>query len=119
MLSFPPVVFARSAGCLIAQTYISSNPAMGLFLLSPPLNNIEMESSRSQDGLPALPTRLTEFNFEPFFPIAIMATAERMELLMKSNQLAQASAVRKYVVKSLQGQQAYNDVQNWFDNIGI
>jgi len=119
MISFPPVVFARSAGCLIAQTYISSNPAMGLFLLSPPLNNMEMESSRSQDGLPVLPTRLTEFNFEPFFPIAIMATSERMKHLMKSNQLARASAVHKYVVKCLQGQRAYNDVQDWLDDIGI
>jgi len=112
-------MFARSAGCLIAQTYISSNPAMGLFLLSPPLNNIEMESSHSQDGSPILPTRLTEFNFEPLFPIAIMATLERMDLLVKSNQLAQALMVHKYVVKCLQGQQAYNDVQNWLDDIGI
>lgn len=119
MIPFPPVVFARSAGCLIAQTYISSNPATGLFLLSPPSNNTEIESSRSQDGLPVLPTRLAEFNFEPFFPIAIMATSERMELLMKSNRLVQASEVNKYAVQDLQDQQAYNDIQNWLDGIGI
>ncbi|KAF5356047.1 hypothetical protein D9756_003906 [Leucocoprinus leucothites] len=119
MIPFPPVVFARSAGCLIAQTYISSNPATGLVLLSPPANNVEMASTHCQYGLPILPTHLAEFDFEPNFPIAVMATLARMRVLEKLNRLTRDSQVDMFTVDSLEGQQAYNNIQNWLDKLGI
>lgn len=119
MIPFPPVVFARSAGCLIAQTYISSNPASGLVLISPPADNVELEGAHGQDGSPMLPNTLTEFDFEPYFPIAVMATPERMKILEGSNRLVREPEVDKLTVHDLEGQQAFNDIQNWLDKLGI
>ncbi|KXN89877.1 hypothetical protein AN958_04881 [Leucoagaricus sp. SymC.cos] len=119
MIPFPPVLFARSAGCLVAQTYISSNPASGLFMLSPPTGNAELESLRSRDDLSMLPTRLVEFDFEPYFPIAIMATLKHMDALKKSNRLVQVQQVDKILVDDLEGQQTFDHIQNWLDKLGI
>ncbi|KAF9452616.1 hypothetical protein P691DRAFT_803732 [Macrolepiota fuliginosa MF-IS2] len=119
MIPFPPVIFARSAGSLIAQTYISSNPASGLVLISPPVNNTELENLRGRDGPPLLATKLTEFDFEPYFPIAVIANPERMRILGKANRLVQEPEVDKFTVDDLEGQQAFKEVQNWLDKLGI
>lgn len=119
MIPFPPVVFARSAGSLIAQTYISSNPASGLVLISPPVKNAELEHIRGQDGSPLLATKLTEFDFEPYFPIAVIADPGRMRTLEKTNRLVQEPEVDKFTVDDLEGQQAFKDIQNWLDKLGI
>ncbi|KAJ3567367.1 hypothetical protein NP233_g6412 [Leucocoprinus birnbaumii] len=119
MIPFPPIIFGRSAGCLIAQTYISSNPATGLVLLSPPANNTELGSVQAHDNSPILPTPLGEFDFEPYFPIMVMATSERMKVLKGLNRLAKNPEVDKFTVNTLEGQQAYSDIQNWLDKLGV
>lgn len=118
MIPFPPVVFARSAGCLIAQTYISSNPASALVLVSPPVSNAELDGIKAQDGLPVLPTKLAEFDFEPHFPIAVMATPERLKAL-KDNHIVREPEVDKLVTDDLEGQLAFHTIQNWLDKLGI
>ena len=60
-LPFPPVIVARGCTCLIAQTYISSNPASGLVLISPPVSNRELFGTM-------LPTQLImSLNFQSRF----------------------------------------------------
>lgn len=119
MIPFPPVILARASGCLVAQTYISSNPATGLVLISPPGNNAELEGVRGRDGLPILPTKIPEFDFEPYFPIAIMATPRHMRMLEQSNRLVREPETDKFIVEDLEGQQALNKVESWLDKLGI
>jgi hypothetical protein len=118
-IPFPPVIFARASGCLIGQTYVSSNPASGLVLISPPGNNVELQGVMGQDNLPILPTQLSEFDFEPHFPIAVLAKPGQMRALAEFNRLVRAPEVDKLTVDDLEGQQALNAIDNWLDQLGI
>ncbi|KAH9914486.1 hypothetical protein B0H21DRAFT_772112 [Amylocystis lapponica] len=114
-IPFPPVIFARAAGSLIAQTYISSHPASGLLLISPATSNKTVPSS-------LLPTPLREFDFEPQFPCGIMCTQQETGLLAKENRLWQDSNVDKLVVKderSITRQEGFVKIEQWLDEIGI
>ncbi|KAE9410926.1 hypothetical protein BT96DRAFT_969194 [Gymnopus androsaceus JB14] len=110
---FPPVFFARGAACLITQTYISSNPASGLVLISPPASNISLPKSHLFSALP-------EFNFEPTFPVAVVDTPEGMaNLQAQNNRLANDSRVDRIVVNDVEGQDAFVKIEEWMDEIGI
>ncbi|KAF9068067.1 hypothetical protein BDP27DRAFT_1403484 [Rhodocollybia butyracea] len=110
---FPPVFFARGAACLITQTYISSNPASGLILMSPPVSNSSISQSILSHALP-------EFNFEPAFPIAIVDTPQGMaKLQTANNRLANDDRVDKIIVDDLEGQDAFVKMEQWMDDIGI
>jgi len=110
-IPFPPVIFARSSASLIAQTYISSNPASGLFLISPPSSNLVSK------GL--LPTPLPEFNFEPKFPIAVMASRQEMDLLKEESRLGGDPEVDKIEVENVEGHEAFVAIEHWLDELGI
>ena len=105
MNPFAPVFIARSKSCLVTQNYISSYPASGLFLVSPPLPTEGCE----------------EFTYEPEFPIAIMDTPERIEEQKKTNRLCKEG--NPYVdiipVEELEGQPLLNAVDNWLDELGV
>ncbi|KAJ4001259.1 hypothetical protein F5050DRAFT_34259 [Lentinula boryana] len=109
---FPPVFFSRGAACLITQTYISSNPASGLILISPPSSNNSLRGSLFTHALP-------EFNFEPKFPIAIVDTPQGMAELQAENRLAKDNRVDKIVVNDVEGQDAFVKIEQWMDEIGI
>lgn len=111
MTAFPPVIFARSSACLIAQTYISSNPATALFLISPPPTN---DNTKGR-----LPTRLKEFDFEPKFPIAVMASPTEMNVLTRESRLAKDEGVDKFTVENTEGQDAFVRAETWLDELGI
>lgn len=113
-IPFPPVIFARASACLIAQTYISSNPASGMVLISPPISNKDLETAE-------LPTPLEEFNYEPNFPIAVIATPKHAERLRKSNRICQSKNVDIIVDESLNRSdlQLYAQVEKWLDKLGI
>ncbi|KZP12019.1 hypothetical protein FIBSPDRAFT_670129, partial [Athelia psychrophila] len=113
MSAFPPVIFARASACLIAQAYISSNPASGLFLVSPPPTNAAV----SERGL--LPTPLEEFDFEPRFPIAVMAPPAEMDVLARDSRLAADAGVDRLAVHSVDGQEAFAAAETWLDELGI
>ncbi|KAJ3776939.1 hypothetical protein FB446DRAFT_719706 [Lentinula raphanica] len=102
---FPPILFARNATCLITQTYISSHPASGLVLISPP-------SSNHAHGLP-------EFNYEPQFPIVVVDTPRGMERLQAENRLVKENRVHRIVVDDVEGQEAFVRMEEWMDEIGI
>ncbi|EMD32277.1 hypothetical protein CERSUDRAFT_58818 [Gelatoporia subvermispora B] len=115
-IPFAPVIIARSGGTLIAQTYISSHPASGLILISPPASNADA-TSRS-----LLPAPLPEFNFEPKFPCAILCTEDEAATLADKNRLWQDTSVDKFVVrdeKAVNGQDGFNHIQTWLDDIGV
>ncbi|KAJ7900020.1 hypothetical protein B0H14DRAFT_2671926 [Mycena olivaceomarginata] len=110
---FPPVLFARSAASIIAQTYISSNPVSAMMLWG---NNIPATNAELAGSL--LPTRLAEFNFEPKFPIALLTTPREMDRLRETNRLAQAD-VELLTTADLESQDALVKIECWLDDLGI
>ncbi|KIJ68284.1 hypothetical protein HYDPIDRAFT_24578 [Hydnomerulius pinastri MD-312] len=109
---FPPVIFASGFASLIAQTYISSNPAQGLFLISPPPSNASLYPG-------TLPTPLTEFNFELKFPLALMARAKEMVVIKAQSRFSESQWVDLIEVEDLAGEQALEKVEQWLDELGI
>ncbi|OAX44770.1 hypothetical protein K503DRAFT_861062 [Rhizopogon vinicolor AM-OR11-026] len=109
---FPPVIFARGFASLIAQTYVSSNPAHGLFLISPPLSNASLFPS-------VLPTHLGEFDYEFNFPVAVMARPAEMVHLRKSCRLGQDESVDLVELDNLEGRDALLRIEQWLDELGI
>lgn len=112
-IPFPPVIFARGSASLVAQTYISSNPASGLFLISPPVSNAEPDVKAS------LPTPLKEFDFEPKFPIAIMAKPKEMQAIKAKSRLGQDPGVDRIEVDDVEGQKAFVAIDQWLDELGV
>lgn len=114
MTPFAPVFVSRSIACLVTQKYISSYPATGLVLISPPTSN----SSLGDDKLP---TELEEFIYEPKFPIAIVDTPKRIEELKAKNRLCREPSpyVDIIAVEKLEGQPLLNAVDKWLDELGI
>jgi hypothetical protein len=95
-IPFAPVIVSRGAGTLIAQSFVESNPASGLILISPPSSNTALapvsSSSLSPElapstSLPLLPTPLPEFTYEPLFPISILGTPTQLDVLRASHRL--------------------------------
>lgn len=74
---FPPLLFAYGLNTLIAQTYVSSHPLSGLVLVHPPLSIADASKSRKD----LLKGQHQEFDYEPFFPIAILGNRKRAEEL--------------------------------------
>ncbi|KZS96533.1 hypothetical protein SISNIDRAFT_438231 [Sistotremastrum niveocremeum HHB9708] len=110
---WPPVLFARSAGSLIAQTYISSNPSSGLCLISPPFSNADVQNVRM--------TTRVDYTFEPKFPIAILDETERLAKLQAHHRLLQSNSpwVSALPVNTLGGQEMVNILERWLDDIGV
>ncbi|KAG2117763.1 uncharacterized protein F5147DRAFT_668573 [Suillus discolor] len=103
---FPPVIFARGFASLIAQTYISSHSAQGLFMISPPLSNASLFPSR-------------EFDYELKFPVAVMAHPAEMDQLRKYSRLGQNESVDLIEHDNLEGQDAFMKIEQWLDELGI
>lgn len=110
--AFPPVIFARGFASLIAQTYISSHPAQGLFLISPPLSNASLFPS-------VLPTPLGEFDYELKFPVAVMARPTEIDQLRKHSRLGQNELVDLIESDNLEGHDALMRIEQWLDELGI
>ncbi|KAG0709023.1 hypothetical protein DFH29DRAFT_1075384 [Suillus ampliporus] len=109
---FPPVIFARGFASLVAQTYISSHPAQGLFLISPPLSNASLFPS-------VLPIPLREFDYELKFPVAVMARPAEMAQLRKYSRLGQDEFVDLIELDNLEGHDAFLEIEQWLDILGI
>ncbi|KAG2129921.1 hypothetical protein DEU56DRAFT_816233 [Suillus clintonianus] len=109
---FPPVIFARGFASLIAQAYISSHPAQGLFLISPPPSNTSLFPS-------ILPTPLGEFDYELKFPVAVMACPTEMVQLRKHSRLGQDELVDLIEIDNLEGRDAFLRIEQWLDELGI
>lgn len=92
--------------------YISSNPATGLVLISPIPTNAALPKT-------LLPTKLKEFDYEPKFPIAILATPKEMTRFRKESRLGEDPGVDMLTVEDVDSQQAFVEIQKWLDDIGI
>ncbi|KAG1755126.1 uncharacterized protein EDB91DRAFT_1097432 [Suillus paluster] len=112
IIPFPPVIFARGFASLITQTYISSHPAQGIFLISPPLSNATLFPS-------VLPTPLGEFDYELKFPVAVMARPAEMVQLRKYSRLGQDEFVDLIELDNLEGRDAFLRIEQWLDELGI
>lgn len=112
-IPFPPVIIARASACLIAETYISSNAASGMVLISPPVSNKALEEKNM------IPTPLDEFCYEPSFPIAIIAIPQEAEHLRQSNRICQNENVDIISVDGVNDQQTFSELENWLDKLGI
>ncbi|KAH7921792.1 hypothetical protein BV22DRAFT_1018635 [Leucogyrophana mollusca] len=111
-IPFPPVIFARGFASLIAQTYVSSNPAHGLFLISPPINNASVPRY-------VLPSELPEFDFELKFPLAVMAQPTHLNLLKANSRLGQSDYVDLLEANDLETPEATQKMMQWVDELGI
>ncbi|KAI0641394.1 hypothetical protein C8Q79DRAFT_1014338 [Trametes meyenii] len=114
-IPFAPVIVSRAAGTLLAQTYISSHPAAGLLLISPPPSNATVSRA-------LLPTPLPEFDFEARFPVAVMCTEREQEKLRSESRLWRDPGVDRIVVKdeeAITGQEGVTRIEQWLDEIGI
>ena len=124
-IPFAPVIVARAGGTLIAQTYISSHPASALLLVSPPPSNSALftpTSALDTPPKPLLPTPLPEFNFEPRFPVAVLATAQEQAVLERENRLWKDLDVDRMVVENdsaLVGQEGLLKIEQWLDELGF
>lgn len=114
MTPFAPVFISRSAACLVTQKYISSYPASGLVLISPPISNADLVGDK-------LPSELEEFIYEPKFPIAIIDTTERIQELKEKNRLCKEPNpfVDIIAVEKLEGQPLFSAVEKWLDELGV
>jgi hypothetical protein len=111
---FAPVIVARSASCLVAQQYVSNYPAKAILLISPPRDNDDLEKTRLSEPI-------DEFTYEPKFPIGVVDTPERLEVLRKRNRLCKDPNPFVDVIsaKKLEGQPLLNAVELWLDELGI
>ncbi|KAF7436977.1 hypothetical protein PC9H_003811 [Pleurotus ostreatus] len=109
---FPPVIFARGPGSLIAQTFISSHRAGGMFLISPPPSNADVPKH-------LLPTPLPEFDFEMKFPIALMGTAEEIDKLQQHRDLTKTGYVDTYIVDAIDEDAVLLKAEEWLDELNI
>ncbi|KAI0659916.1 hypothetical protein C8Q70DRAFT_982550 [Cubamyces menziesii] len=114
-IPFAPVIISRAGATLIAQTYISSHPATGLLLISPPPSNASVPQS-------LLPTPLEEFIFEARFPCAILCAEAEQSRLAAESRLWKDPGVDKIVVQdedAVVGQQGVVQIEQWLDELGI
>ncbi|KAG8957949.1 hypothetical protein FRC03_009670 [Tulasnella sp. 419] len=111
-IPFPPVLIGRSvAGSLIAQTYLSSHPASGLLLISPPTNTQSLSVS--------LPSDLKDFDYEPRFPLLILDHTSAKEKQEKENRLVRDWQVELISLENLDGQEAFRAIEGWLDESGF
>lgn len=70
-IPYPPLIFAQGSSTLLSQSFISDHPASGLVLVDPisPLEG------------------MSEFTYEPTFPILVLASEAKQEDLHKSFRL--------------------------------
>ena len=120
-IPFPPILYAQHLGCLIAQTYVSSNPLYALILDSPPLS---CASLSSWPGLGArLPLPLPEFTFEPRFPVLVLEPKSAGGIL-KNSRLVREGADYAEICENAGGVESRNvpsrsiAVQRWIDDLG-
>ncbi|KIO28480.1 hypothetical protein M407DRAFT_22370 [Tulasnella calospora MUT 4182] len=106
---FKPCIISHGVGSsLIAQTYIESNNASGLVMISPAVD--------THEALHLLPAPMKEFTYEPNFPILIVDTPERIELHEQRNRLVKDGLVDMAIVPQLVEKNVFSAVAKWLDD---
>ncbi|KAL0950983.1 hypothetical protein HGRIS_007730 [Hohenbuehelia grisea] len=107
---FPPVIVARSAAALVAQTFISSHRASGMFLISPPTSNAAVK---------LLPSPLEEFNYEMKFPIGIIGTAREIDTMRRHRFQDDQGYVDTYGLEEHGRLDVLESLNSWLDERGF
>ncbi|KIY72741.1 hypothetical protein CYLTODRAFT_417526 [Cylindrobasidium torrendii FP15055 ss-10] len=100
-----PVIFASGLATLVAQTYISSHPAMAMALFSPPARISDVSFATGE---------LSEFNYEPKFPIALVGSSEGMA----QHRLGQDPYVDRFAFEA-DSSEVVTALSEWMDECGI
>lgn len=100
-----PVIFASGLASLVAQTYISSHPAMAMALFSPPARVSDVSFASG---------KLPEFNYEPKFPIALVGSPEGMA----QHRLGQDPYVDRFAFE-VSSPEAVIALSEWLDECGV
>ncbi|KAJ1309956.1 hypothetical protein OPQ81_006715 [Rhizoctonia solani] len=111
-IPFPPVIIARAGACIIAQSYVESNPAYALALIEPPISNLSCVPR-------LLPTPIKEFTFEPHFPIAVIANSNKVREHRIVREGEKEGWVDVLQVKNLKGSGSLMVIEKWMDSIGV
>ncbi|CAE6471484.1 unnamed protein product [Rhizoctonia solani] len=111
-IPFPPVIIARAGTCIVAQSYIESNPAYALALIEPPISNSSCVPK-------LLPTPTKEFTFEPRFPIAMISASSKIREHRIVREGEKEGWVDLLDVKDLEGGGALIEIEKWMDSIGV
>ncbi|TDL16609.1 hypothetical protein BD410DRAFT_816684 [Rickenella mellea] len=114
---FPPVLVARGLASLVAQTYISSYPASALLLIDPPASPKTYPLS-SSEARKFLPTKVKDFDFEPRFPVALIATpdSDSSSTSLTEHRLVSAGAD---VFLAKREEDVMSLLENWLDELGV
>lgn len=96
MIPFAPVIIARSAACSIAQAYVSSDPATGLFLVAP-------DPSKTVNAAT--------------LPIAVMATPAEMDVLKRRSCLGKD--VDLIETSELNDRAFLAKLECWLESLGV
>ena len=83
-IPFPPIIVSSGTTCLLTQSYVSDNPASGLVLVNPPPDS---DMRQRGDKVWEWP----QFNYEPRFPILVVAEEEGMDRMRQGSRLMRAA----------------------------
>lgn len=118
---FPPILFASSASCLIAETYVSSHALSGLFLHEP-ATPLKLDYTSL-----ALPSKLkADFTYEPNFPLAVTAPSSQ-HLDRSDNRLwlefgqgwDKEDRLVDFLVVASRDEKAFETVTDWMNDAGL
>lgn len=86
-IPFPPVIVAEGVGCLLTQSYIGDNPASGLVMVNPPPDADPRKVNEAGGASWEWPV----FNYEPHFPILVIAEKANLATLQSTNRVVKAA----------------------------
>ncbi|ORX39597.1 hypothetical protein BD324DRAFT_648238 [Kockovaella imperatae] len=117
---FPPIVIASGPSCLLAQTFVGDYPVSGLVMLDPPSD----EAPKTLKDKSSWPM----FNYEPKFPILVMADKDQVDTLGQRNRVAKAAedgvsrggkgVSIETMVDGIRGEKTRTEVERWMDRCG-
>lgn len=104
---FPPVLLAHSNATVIAEQYVGSHPLAALLLLGTP----------SQDLSSALAAAgAAEPNYEPFFPVALMAEeGQAVNERLQREYEEYVDVLRSGAPGTLLGSEGWEQVSKWVE----
>lgn len=88
-IPFPPILVSEGRSNLLAQSYIGDNPASGLVMLNPPSDSDPRPSS--EKSVEGCGWEWPSFNYEPRFPILILAGEGKLGSLREGSRVMRAA----------------------------
>ncbi len=121
-IPFAPIIIAAEFSTLLSQSYISSHPASGLVLISPPHSATIATANSLDEPLP-------ELTYEPHFPVLVVASDVQAKEVQAQNRLVGDYADRgvgrggKGVsfekVPNVYSEQSRMAIERWMDSCGF